>query len=216
MIAPVTTMNPMPIHVDTHAAWRARSGFPAPRFWPTIVAAAPPSANAGIRMIMWKRRPTPYAATAAVPQPATIHIITALIRLRENICPDPGRPIRRMRHSSCGSGFQWWGRMCRRALPLSMMCTARPAATACDSTVATAAPSTFIRGRGPMPKMNRGARMILRTFDTAMTHIGVIVSPAPCSAAFAMNRMNTVNPPSREIFRYALPSGMISGAAPSM
>ena len=49
-------------HVDA----TARSGLPAPRFWPTSVAAALPSPQDGSQMNSNMRRPIVYAATAVL------------------------------------------------------------------------------------------------------------------------------------------------------
>ena len=121
----------------------------------------------------------PYAATAAVPEPATMPINTRLIKLRENIWPDPGRPIFNIRHASSGLGRHVPACACRPDRPRNNNRKTTTAPVPCASTVASAAPATPIRGKGPSPKISSGSITMFNTFVNAMTRIGVWASPAP-------------------------------------
>ena len=62
--------------------------------------------------------------------------------------------------------------------------------------VAIAAPVTPSRGKGPMPKMSSGPRMMLIQFASHSTRIAIAASPAPRKIALTRksSRMTTLPP----------------------
>ena len=62
--------------------------------------------------------------------------------------------------------------------------------------VATAAPATPSRGKGPMPKMKHGSRQMLKMLAIHSTRIAIAASPAPRKTALIRNsiRMTPLKP----------------------
>ena len=79
---PAAVIVPNAIQAPTVVVCRARSRCPAPTFCPTTVDVAIPSPSAGMRTNEKIRVPTPYAATASLPNPATSVTSTVSPRAR--------------------------------------------------------------------------------------------------------------------------------------
>ena len=65
--------------------------------------------------------------------------------------------------------------------------------------VASAAPVTPIRGKGPQPKIRQGSSTRLMMFDTQSRRIAMAASPAPRKMALFRKSRSTAQLPPRQI-----------------
>lgn len=66
-------------------------------------------------------------------------------------------------------------------------------------TVATAAPATPQAGKGPMPKINNGSRMVFTRADISITRLGVLASPVARMALLPTWGTTTAREPKYQI-----------------
>ena len=86
----------MEIHIAVQAECSARFVSSAPRFWPTIVAAACPRPIAGMMAIEMILFPIPNALTTAVPKRARMPVMMENPSAVPDWPSDAGAPITRM------------------------------------------------------------------------------------------------------------------------
>ena len=175
-----------------HTDFWARSGFPAPRFCPTRVAAALLTPQAGSRANMMRRMAIVYPATAAPPKRAMMRKIPIQLEVPIRNCSMPTPEIRSRRFIVARSTF----RQLRSTLiaPLGPTRRANWYATppALPTQVATAAPVRPISGKTHQPKIRIGSRTILIRLASHSDLMAMAASPAPLKIALIRNRRTTV------------------------
>ena len=181
--------------IPSQAARSARSGFSAPRFWPTIAAVACPRPIAGISARETILLPIPNALTAAVPNRARIPVITEKPTAVPVMPSEAGAPIATIFFTVSHRSRRWRRRMCIPSRPENMRYSPTTERSPREITVATAAPATSQAGNGPQPKMSNGLSTILIATAAPIIFIGVTVSPTPFSKALITNMEKRVGMP---------------------
>jgi hypothetical protein len=215
MSTPRTERTTKLIRAARWLAAAARSGLPAPMFWPVIVSTPRSTAMAGMKMSEKTRMPTPKAASTATEKTAT----TTSKRLTETARPvpsmDAGTPRRSSRGTNERSGTMFRGLISSPRVPRSMIAMPTSIARPRAKTVAMAAPWTPRAGKGPHPKMRKGSRATFRATVPNMTSMGVTVSPAPRMSAMNTKKPNMNGRPSAMASMYAVAWSRTAPVAPS-
>ena len=136
--------------------------------------------SAGMKNNMMMRMPSPKEASTSVPNRAASAVRSKLASVRVDCSMDAGSAIDTAVRSNAGSILKSARRIWIPNRPVNSGAIPITAATACDATVAQAAPATPSGGTAPQPKMRTGSNTAFNTTLAATTMSGKRTSPAPC------------------------------------
>ena len=164
---------------ESHTVRVTRSGFSAPRFWPTSVRTELCRPKLGIRAIIVTRLPMLQAARALAPNGESIRTMSKRALRSSRFCAMAGQARRVTRDISALRGRKSAHRSVSLDFPFTMKASIVRKPPSLPTPIPKKLPARPKAGTGPQPNMRSGMKMSVKTVEETTPAMVMAGSPVP-------------------------------------